>query len=106
LGLSIVTVIIGWYNTPKHHKRRAVSRKDFLDKEFTNLSSWRQMIFSVFLMLLGGEGVMIYAIVSGDKPLFVGLLAIAAFVGLTVIAVYLKRINDRIEENLAEQERI
>ena len=56
-----------------------------LDKEFTKLIGWRDKVFQVFLALLTAEAIMIYAIVSGEKPIYVLALVVVGIVLLGIM---------------------
>ena len=47
-----------------------MSKKEQLDKEFAKLMNWRDKVFQLFLAMLTAEAIMIYAIISGEKPLY------------------------------------
>ena len=68
-----------------------------LDKEFTKLIGWRDKVFQIFLALLTAEAIMIYAIVSKEKPIYVLALVVVCIFLLVGIGLKLKSINEDIE---------
>lgn len=56
-----------------------MSRKDKLEKELSFLQEEFRSYFLILTALLTGEAGLIYAVVSGDKPIFVLFLAIVGF---------------------------
>lgn len=83
-----------------------MSKKDMLDKEFTKLIGWRDKVFQVFLALLTAEAIMIYAIISGEKPIYVLILVVIGIVLLGGIGLKLKSINEDIDQNIKESEEL
>ena len=77
-----------------------------LDKEFTKLIGWRDKIFQIFLAMLTAEAIMIYAIVSGEKPIYILVLVIVGIVLLGGLGLKLNSINNDIDENIKETEKI
>lgn len=83
-----------------------MSKKEQLEKEFTKLMNWRDKVFQVFLALLSGEAIMLYSVLSGEKPLYVLLLVIAGFIVLLLIGFKIKLLNDAIDKNIMETENV
>ncbi len=75
-----------------------------LDKEFTKLIGWRDKVFQIFLALLTAEAIMIYAIVSGEKPVYVLVLVVVGIVLLSGVGLKLKSINEDIDQNIKDSE--
>ena len=48
---------------------------------------------------------LVYAVLSGDKPVYVLILGILGFVGLSFVSFYYKKIEDDIEQKLMELEK-
>ena len=83
-----------------------MSKKEQLEKEFTKLMNWRDKVFQVFLALLSGEAIMLYSVLSGEKPLYVLLLVIAGFIVLLLIGFKIKLLNEAIDKNIMETEKV
>jgi hypothetical protein len=81
-----------------------MSKKEQLDKEFAKLMNWRDKVFQLFLAMLTAEAIMIYAIISGEKPLYMLLLVVTGFVILTFVGLRIRTINDEIDKNIEETE--
>jgi len=80
------------------HKVEALEKKiDFLIQEFRGY-------FLMLLALLSGEAGIIYAVVSGDKPIYVLLLEIMGIYIATVIFLKLQSIKSDIIKSLKELE--
>ena len=83
-----------------------MGKKEQLEKEFTKLMNWRDKVFQVFLALLSGEAIMLYSVLSGEKPLYVLLLVIAGFIVLLLIGFKIKLLNEAIDKNIMETEKV
>jgi len=71
---------------------------DFLIQEFRGY-------FLAFIAIASGEASLIYAVISGDKPIYVLFFAVfGAFVTLTIL-LKIKNIKQEIYENLEELEK-
>ena len=83
-----------------------MGKKEMLDKEFTKLIGWRDKVFQVFLAMLTAEAIMIYAVVSGDKPVYIVFLIVIGTVVIAALGLKLKSINEDIDENITETEKM
>jgi len=80
------------------HKVEALEKKiDFLIQEFRGY-------FLILLALLTGEASVIYAVISGDKPVRVLFLGVIGWVFLTILLWRLKIIKNDIYNSLKELE--
>ncbi len=73
-----------------------MGKKERLEKEINFLQEEFRGYFLLLLALLSGEAGLLYAVVSGEKPLYVLFLAI---LGLFFVFFLLSRIKD-IKENI------
>ena len=81
-----------------------MSRKNRLERDFDFLKEKYKNLFLLFLAIVTGEASLIYAVVAGEKPIYV--LTIAIFGLLATIGVILKmiRIDEEIQVILDEIE--
>ncbi len=70
-----------------------MSKKDKLIKDIDILREKRKDWFNVLFALSSAIIVLVYAVLSGEKPVFVLLLGIIGFVGLISLSVYYKKIE-------------
>ena len=81
-----------------------MSRKDRLIKEIDTLRERRRDWFNVLFALVSAILVLIYAVISGEKPIYVLILAMIGFMALIGVTIYYKTIEVKIESKLAELE--
>lgn len=81
-----------------------MSRKNRLERDFEFLKEKYKNMFLLFLAIVTGESSLIYAVVAGEKPIYV--LTIAIFGFLVTIGVIWKmvRIDTEIQAILDELE--
>jgi membrane protein YdbS with pleckstrin-like domain len=79
-----------------------MSKKEMLDKEFQDLREKRQSVFAIFMALLTAFGVIAYAVLSGDKPIYMFLASAAILVFMSVLAWKIHIYNLKIDENITE----
>jgi len=82
-----------------------MSRKDKLIKDIDILREKRKNWFNVLFALSSAIIVLAYAVLSGEKPIFVLLLGIIGFFGLIGLSIYYKKIETEIEKKLDELEK-
>jgi len=82
-----------------------MSKKDKLTKDIDILREKRKDWFNVLFALSSAIIVLVYAVLSGEKPVFVLLLGIIGFVGLISLSIYYKKIETDIEKKLDELEK-
>jgi hypothetical protein len=82
-----------------------MSRKDRLIKEIEILKDKRKDWFHVLFALASAVIILVYAVISGEKPIFILLLGTIGFIGIIFIAVYYKKIELDIETKLDELEK-
>lgn len=83
-----------------------MSKKDKLEKEISFLQEEFRGYFLLLVALLSGEAGLIYAVVSGEKPIFVLILAIFGLLFAIFIMIKIKFIKDSIYNNINELEDI
>ena len=74
------------------------SMKD--EKEIDFLRDKYKNYFLILLGLLTGEATVIYAVITGEKPVFTLFLAILGFIFLAILSGEIKRIEDEIYTKL------
>lgn len=79
-----------------------MSKKDKLIKEIDILREKRKDWFNVLFALSSAVIVLVYAVLSGEKPIFILILGIIGFFGVISLAIYYKKIETDIEEKLDE----
>ncbi len=82
-----------------------MSKKDKLTKEIDILREKRKDWFSVLFALVSAVVVLVYAIISGEKPIYILFVASVGLVAVATIAVYYKKIESDIENKLTELEK-
>ena len=87
-----------WYNG-------SISKKDKLIKEIDILREKRKDWFNVLFALSSAVIILVYAVISGEKPIFVLLLGIIGFWGVIAVGLYYKRIETDLENKLDELEK-
>ncbi len=83
-----------------------MGRKEKLEKEITFLQEEFRGYFLILTALLTGEAGLIYAVVSGEKPIFVLLLAILGFIFVAFLFLKIKMIKDEIYQKLDALEEV
>ena len=79
-----------------------MSKKDRLLQEIGALRETRKDWFMVLFTLASAIAVLTYAVVSGDKPIYVLILGAIGFMAFFVIAIYYKGIELKITNKLNE----
>lgn len=82
-----------------------MSKKDKLNKEIDILRERRKDWFNVLLVLASAVLALIYAVISGEKPLYTLLLSAMGFVAVLFIAFYYKAHESEIALKLRELEK-
>lgn len=83
-----------------------MGKKERLEREIDYLKEKYKSYFMLLLALLSGEAGLIYAVVSGDKPLYVLLLAVLGFIILAGLIYKLSITDEQIYKHLDDLERI
>lgn len=81
-----------------------MSKKDKLLKEIEILKDKRKDWFNVLFALASAIIVLVYSVLSGDKPIYVLVLGILGFIGLLFVTLYYKEIENDIENKLSQLE--
>jgi len=79
-----------------------MSKKDKLLKEIDILREKRKDWFNVLFALASAVIVLVYAVVSGEKPIFVLILGMIGFIGVVAVSLYYKKIETDLEIKLDE----
>ncbi len=79
-----------------------MSKKDKLIKEIDILREKRKDWFNVLFALSSAVIVLVYAVLSGEKPIFILILGLIGFFGVAALGIYYKKIETDIEEKLDE----
>lgn len=79
-----------------------MSKKDKLIKEIDILREKRKDWFNVLFALSSAVIVLVYAVLSGEKPIFILILGLIGFFGVVALGMYYKKIETDIEEKLDE----
>ena len=82
-----------------------MSKKDKIEKELSFLQEEFRGYFLILGALLTGEAGLIYAVVSGEKPIYVLLLAVAGMVLVAFLYSKVAKIKDIIYSRLEELEK-
>lgn len=77
-----------------------MSKELKLDKEIAFLQEEFRSYFLMLIALLSGLAGLIYAVFSGEKPLFVLLLALGGFIVLVLLHIKIASIKKKIYLNL------
>ena len=77
-----------------------MSKKDKLIKEIDILREKRKDWFNVLFALSSAVIVLVYAVLSGEKPIFILILGLIGFFGIVSVSIYYKKIETDIEEKL------
>ena len=82
-----------------------MSKKEKLEKELDFLKEKYRGYFLILMGLLTGEATIIYAVVTGTKPIFTLFLAIVGFVFLSILTNRIKNIEEETYLKLDELEK-
>ncbi len=77
-----------------------MGKKEKLEKEIAFLQEEFRGYFLVLTALLTGEAALLYAVVSGEKPIFVLFLAVVGFFFVLFLYIKIKNIKEDIYRNL------
>jgi len=81
-----------------------MSKKDRLKEEIGSLRESRKDWFNILFALASAIVILVYAVLSGDKPIYMLLLGVIGFVAFVFIAFYYKDIERKIEQRFDELE--
>ncbi len=81
-----------------------MSKKDKLTKEIDILREKRKDWFSVLFALVSAVVILVYAIISGEKPMYLLFVASVGLIAVAAVAVYYKKIESKLENKLVELE--
>ncbi|MGE0737993.1 hypothetical protein [Sulfurimonas sp.] len=70
-----------------------MSKKDKLIKEIDILREKRKDWFNVLFALSSAVIVLVYAVLSGEKPVFILILGLIGFVGIIGLGIYYKKLK-------------
>ncbi|MBP7900435.1 MAG: hypothetical protein KAZ85_00390 [Gammaproteobacteria bacterium] len=82
-----------------------MSKKDRLLQEIGTLRETRKDWFMVLFTLASAIAVLGYAVLSGDKPIYVLVLGAVGFMAFFAIAIYYKGIESQLGNKLSELEK-
>jgi hypothetical protein len=82
-----------------------MSKKERLEKEISFLQEEFRGYFLILLALLSGEAGLIYAVVSGDKPIYILYLAMLGLFFVIFLLSKVKKIKDNVYLKLNELEK-
>lgn len=83
-----------------------MSRKNRLEKDFDFLKEKYKNLFLLFLAIVTGEASLIYAVVAGEKPIYVLGLAILGAFALLLVSLKMVTIDKNIRGILDEIEEL
>jgi len=81
-----------------------MSKKERLEKEISFLQEEFRGYFLILLALLSGEAGLVYAVVSGEKPIYILYLAILGLFFVIFLLSKVKKIKDNVYVKLDELE--
>ena len=82
-----------------------MSKKDKLNKEIDSLREKRQNIFTILFGVLSAIAIIVYAVVSGEKPFYMVIFGAVGAVGVAYLSLLYTRIDDNINIKLDELEK-
>ena len=82
-----------------------MGKKDKLIQEIGSLRETRKDWFNILFALASAIVVLVYSVLSGDKPIYMLLLGSIGFTAFICIAFYYKNIERKIEQKLDELDR-
>ena len=82
-----------------------MSKKERLEKEISFLQEEFRGYFLVLLALLSGEAGLLYAVISGEKPIYILFLAILGLLFVVFLLSKVKSIKDNVYLKLNELEK-
>lgn len=83
-----------------------MGRKNRLERDFDFLKEKYKNLFLLFLAIVTGEASLIYAVVAGEKPIYVLLLAILGALALLLVSLKMVKIDKEINIILDEIEQL
>ena len=82
-----------------------MSKKEKLEKELDFLKEKYRGYFLILIGLLTGEATIIYAVITGEKPIFSLFLAIIGFIFLAILTTRIRYIEEETYLKLNELEK-
>ena len=82
-----------------------MSKQEKLEKELDFLKEKYRGYFLILIGLLTGEATIIYAVVTGTKPIFTLFLAVVGFIFLAILTNRIKNIEEETYLKLNELEK-
>lgn len=82
-----------------------MSRKDKILQEIGILREKRKDLFTALLALFSGLCIVVYAVVSGEKPPYVMFLALIGVILTVYLSVNYQKLIDTLDEKLDELEK-
>lgn len=82
-----------------------MSKKDKLLQEIGSLREARKDWFTILFAIASAIVVLVYSVLSGDKPIYMLILGCIGFLAFAFIAFYYKNIETKIEQKLDELEK-
>ena len=82
-----------------------MSKKERLEREISFLQEEFRGYFLILLALLSGEAGLLYAVVSGEKPIYILFLAILGLLFVIFLLSKIKTIKDNVYIKLNELEK-
>ena len=82
-----------------------MSKKEKLEKELDFLKEKYRGYFLILIGLLTGEATIIYAVITGEKPVFTLFLAIIGFIFLAILTNRIRHIEEETYLKLNELEK-
>lgn len=73
-------------------------------QEIGNLREKRKDVFSILFALFSGLCIVVYAVISGEKPIYTIYLVIFGSLIIISIAIYYRKIDDKIDEKIEDLE--
>jgi hypothetical protein len=82
-----------------------MSKKERLSKEIDSLREKRQNIFTILFGVLSAIAIVVYAVVSGEKPFFMVTFGVVGCIGVAYLSLLYAKIDDEINIKLDELEK-